>query len=312
MHIYPHKNLPYEPYVYLIGWSHLDTYYIGSSYGKTKNAHPIQLWTRYFTSSEYVKEFREVNGEPDIIRIEKTFTDRYECINFEIKLLIRMNVVKDSRFLNRSFGNGKFAIVDYSEEAKLKRSLVLKGKPKSAETRQKMSIAAKNLPPKSAETRRKISESKTGVKMSEEFKQKMRDAAKNRPPVSIETRQRLSNTQKNMSDETRAKMGAVHRGRKRSPETCRKISEAYKPRPPWTDEMRQKMSDTHKGKPKSDETRRRMSESMKGVPKSDETKEKLSIAHKNRPRITCPHCGKVGDASNMKRWHFDNCKHRPT
>ena len=290
----------------------MDTYYIGSSYGKTKNAHPIQLWTRYFTSSKLVKEFREVNGEPDIIRIEKTFIDRYECINFEIKLLIRMNVVKDSRFLNRSFGNGKFAIVDYSEEAKLKRSLVLKGKPKSVETRQKMSIAAKNLPPKSAETRQKISMANKGRVHTEESRKNMCEGQANRPPISDETRQKMSISKKNMSDETRAKMGAVHRGRKRSPETCRKISEAYKPRPPWTDEMRQKMSDAHKGKPKSDETRRRMSESMKGVPKSDETKEKLSIAQKNRPRITCPHCGKVGDTLNMKRWHFDNCKHRPT
>ena len=24
--------------------------------------------------------------------------------------------------------------------------------------------------------------------------------------------------------------------------------------------------------------------------------------------ITCPHCNKSGDKSNMKRWHFDNCK----
>jgi hypothetical protein len=29
----------------------------------------------------------------------------------------------------------------------------------------------------------------------------------------------------------------------------------------------------------------------------------------NKPIITCPHCGKVGDNSNMKRWHFDKCKH---
>lgn len=28
----------------------------------------------------------------------------------------------------------------------------------------------------------------------------------------------------------------------------------------------------------------------------------------NKPTVTCPHCGKVGDNSNMKRWHFDKCK----
>ena len=26
--------------------------------------------------------------------------------------------------------------------------------------------------------------------------------------------------------------------------------------------------------------------------------------------VTCPHCGKIGDASGMYRWHFDNCKNR--
>lgn len=32
---------------------------------------------------------------------------------------------------------------------------------------------------------------------------------------------------------------------------------------------------------------------------------------KKMPTITCPYCGKVGDEANMKRWHFDNCKHNP-
>lgn len=30
-----------------------------------------------------------------------------------------------------------------------------------------------------------------------------------------------------------------------------------------------------------------------------------------KPEYTCPHCGKVGKgASNMQRWHFENCKHK--
>ena len=29
----------------------------------------------------------------------------------------------------------------------------------------------------------------------------------------------------------------------------------------------------------------------------------------NKPKdIICPHCNKKGSPSNMKRWHFDNCK----
>lgn len=29
---------------------------------------------------------------------------------------------------------------------------------------------------------------------------------------------------------------------------------------------------------------------------------------KRKNIVTCPHCGKSGDASGHKRWHFDNCK----
>lgn len=28
------------------------------------------------------------------------------------------------------------------------------------------------------------------------------------------------------------------------------------------------------------------------------------------PAITCPHCGKIGGISAMKRWHFEKCKSR--
>lgn len=27
-----------------------------------------------------------------------------------------------------------------------------------------------------------------------------------------------------------------------------------------------------------------------------------------RPKVTCPHCGKVGGTGVMHRWHFDNCR----
>jgi hypothetical protein len=30
---------------------------------------------------------------------------------------------------------------------------------------------------------------------------------------------------------------------------------------------------------------------------------------KQRDMLTCPHCQKTVDASNAKRWHFDNCKY---
>ena len=43
---------------------------------------------------------------------------------------------------------------------------------------------------------------------------------------------------------------------------------------------------------------------------SNETRKLKSIAMigKNQPVTTCPHCGITGGASNLKRYHFTNCK----
>ena len=33
--------------------------------------------------------------------------------------------------------------------------------------------------------------------------------------------------------------------------------------------------------------------------------------HSSLVKIQCPHCGKTGQLIGMKRYHFDNCKHKP-
>jgi len=47
-----------------------------------------------------------------------------------------------------------------------------------------------------------------------------------------------------------------------------------------------------------------------GKIQSEESNKKRSLANKGRkyPLITCPSCNKIGGATTMKRWHFDNCK----
>ncbi|WCZ66232.1 homing endonuclease [Yersinia phage MHG19] len=58
--------------------------------------------------------------------------------------------------------------------------------------------------------------------------------------------------------------------------------------------------------------RRRYSELEKSKVVSKETKSKMSEAVANKPKVTCPHCGKTGLTGNMNRWHFDNCSKHPT
>ena len=64
-----------------------------------------------------------------------------------------------------------------------------------------------------------------------------------------------------------------------------------------------------------DEINKKRSENLKGDKNpffgkshSEETRKHLSEKAKNRPKLTCPHCGKQSQPGMAKRWHFDNCK----
>jgi hypothetical protein len=59
------------------------------------------LWKKYFTSSKLVKNIRENHGEPNVIQIRKKFNDKISTRLWEIKVIKRMNIVRDKRFLNQ-------------------------------------------------------------------------------------------------------------------------------------------------------------------------------------------------------------------
>lgn len=73
-------------------------------------------------------------------------------------------------------------------------------------------------------------------------------------------------------------------------------------------ETREKISEARKGKKFSAEHCKKISESHKGKTHSAETRKKMSET--KRAKVTCTHCNKTGGISNMKRYHFDNCKHK--
>lgn len=86
------------PYTYLIGWSNLNKWYYGVRY--SKKANPKDLWKTYFTSSKIVKTFVENNGDPDVIQIRKTFTNHIKAKNYEDKVLRRLKVNLNDKWLN--------------------------------------------------------------------------------------------------------------------------------------------------------------------------------------------------------------------
>lgn len=103
----------YQPYTYLIGWSEHDLWYYGVRFAKGCN--PADLWVRYFTSSKIVAKCRHKYGEPDIVSVRRTFKCMTEAIEWEAKVLRRLNVVKQRKWLNRSLSRQNHDKIDRLE-----------------------------------------------------------------------------------------------------------------------------------------------------------------------------------------------------
>ena len=135
------------PFTYLIGWSKLDKFYYGARWAS--NSSPDDLWTTYFTSSKHVKQFRELHGEPDIILIKKLFNTVIECRDYEERVLRKLKVTKNDRWLNRGYSGKYLPSGPKTKDHQRKISIALKGHsptrtgPHSEESKAKMSVALK-------------------------------------------------------------------------------------------------------------------------------------------------------------------------
>lgn len=196
----------YTPYTYLIGWSKLNTFYYGVRYA-VKSAclyetgcHPDELWKTYFTSSDYVLDFTKLHGEPDIIQVRKVFDCQIKAREWETKVLKRLNVKTNEKWLNKS-DNISMApecrITNHSEETKAILSAKGKlrigelnsfyGKKHSEETKNIISDKKKGIPSgmtpmlgkvHSEETKQKISAGGKGKKKPESMKKTLSDLKK--------------------------------------------------------------------------------------------------------------------------------------
>lgn len=89
------------PYTYYIAWSDLGVQYYGVRYAS--GCHPDDFWTAYWTSSPYVREYRERFGDPDIRVIHRTFpNDPDSARAFETQFLRNKGVVESESWLNQS------------------------------------------------------------------------------------------------------------------------------------------------------------------------------------------------------------------
>lgn len=147
-----------KAFTYLIGWTKLDLWYYGVRW--KKGCHPNDLWTKYFTSSKYVKRVRKVHGEPDVIQIRKTFSSTRKARLWEHNVLVRLDVSNSSKWLNVHSGTnyptnhrmGKFKGKTYEE---------IYGNEKAAELRISRSESNILRGARSSETKRKISKTRS-------------------------------------------------------------------------------------------------------------------------------------------------------
>jgi hypothetical protein len=148
---------------------------------------------------------------------------------------------------------------------------------------------------------------------TEEFKQNMSEQKKG-TICSEETRKLISEKGKGrkVTKETREKIGNIHKGKMVSEETRLKISKSKKGVKLST-EHKESLAKNKKGMlglSHSEETKKKMSEKAKGRknPHSETAKANMRKPKGPQEQVVCPHCGKEGGISNMKRWHFEKCK----
>lgn len=134
-------------YTYLIGWSKYNKWYYGVRV--SSKCKMTDLWTTYFTSSKYVKEFRKLHGEPNVIQIRKMFSDKNKALLFEEKVIRRLNMVHSEKWLNRGNSGSKFKCPEihpmtgkhHKPESILKMKASALGRKHSITTKEKMRLA---------------------------------------------------------------------------------------------------------------------------------------------------------------------------
>ena len=157
-------------YTYLVGWKKYNIWYYGARWAN--DAHPNDLWVSYFTSSFEVGTTRQYCGEPDVIEIRKTFSNKQKCRKWEHVVLRRMKVVTHKYWLNKTTATGPPIATTGMHSEEFKRKLAERNSKRvwTSESREKLRIAGiknkQNLP------------SRKGSTMSEEAKKKISLALK--------------------------------------------------------------------------------------------------------------------------------------
>lgn len=222
-----------------------------------------------------------------------------EANALEIKLIAEIGRHPRGPLTNRTKGGE--GIIDMPAESIERRRAKLRGRKVSAETRERIRLAASNP---SDETRERMSTSAKKREFSPELRKRMRQGmlGKRRSEA---TRQRMRESAKNRTPERYAKAAESHRGLHHTEETKAKLREitrrqwadtrdaliaSMEQRPPPSASTKALWSQQRKGLkhgPMSDATKAKLREARAHqAPMSDEARAKISAALRSRPPIS--------------------------
>ena len=243
-------------YTYLIGWSKHNLYYYGARYAK--GCDPKDIWVKYFTSSNRVKQIREDFGEPDVIQVRHQFDNKTDCLKWEEKVIRRIKAVNDPKWLNlqnagSSFHHNGFprdnVCRDRIREARQKRF------EEDSEFREKVQMLAREVSQRE-EVRKAISDKAIERYKDPEFRQVNIDTHNTEEYITAARDRQIENYQTNekfrenyyssmQSQEYRDLQSKLSRERAQDPEYKKMISDSMKAALS-SPEKRQKMSEAAK------------------------------------------------------------------
>lgn len=88
------------PFTYILKFKPTNQYYYGVKY--SKGSKPSDLWNTYFTSSSRVKKLIEEFGINSFdYKITKTFSNKIDAIEWEIRFQTKVKADKNAKFLNK-------------------------------------------------------------------------------------------------------------------------------------------------------------------------------------------------------------------
>lgn len=319
--------MPYQPYVYIVKNLTSGMYYIGSKYGRTTPTHPSTFWQSYFTSSKYVKNLideyghedfthhiiYEGNNSLDVLRMEQQLIKKHIknkfCLNKACGAVIYHIKCADAR---KELGSDGLTSYQKGARAGVKTKLndvddfsglnvfqlayqkALRSNPKLNDIRSE----------RSHETCLAKIDPKTGMNVYQLRGLSIRGDSN--PSKRPDIKQRISDGVKRYAETHTEEV------KQRS----RKINQALSRVDPSTGLSKR---DQHsKWMKEHNPTRNSVWINNGVVNKRINSNESIpdgfslgrmcdTVKHS---KATCPHCGKTGGKGGMKRYHFDNCKHR--